>query len=410
MHDGPLSAATAEAVWALLAAEVRPGRIERLSPAAALGRVLARDALSRFDYPPFDRAIMDGYAVRCGDFVKRPQLLRLVGAVRAGEAGGPPLPAGCCQRINTGAPLPPGADGVVIVEQSRGRPDGIIELADSPAAGQHIERRAALRRAGERLAAAGTVIRAGELAALISGGADVVDVYAAPTVTVCATGDELTPSGVAPGAGQIPDSNGPSISSLVEASGGRVIACGRSPDDPEALAAVLADGLSADVLIVTGGMSKGTHDLAPEVLERLGVAWRVTSLDLKPGKPTRIGRSARGGWVLGLPGNPVSCAVCFLLFGGPLLAGLAGLPVRPPPRVAARLDARMSANGARPLFQPGVLTVDAGGSLRVRPGDWRGSGDPFGLCGANALVARAPRAAAAAVNDEVLVIPIGPLA
>lgn len=181
---------------------------------------------------------------------------------------------------------------------------------------------------------------------------------------------------------------------------------GRCADEPASLRASLELGLSYDVMIVAGGMSKGTHDLVPSLLEELGVRWLVSSLNLKPGKPTRIGRAETGCWVLGLPGNPVSCAVCFLLFGRCLLQGLQGLGVRPPTHLPGVLADELGAVGERPMYQPGEWAVSPREEIVVTPGRWRGSGDPFGLVGANALIYRAAQSPPAQRGERVRFIPL----
>jgi len=155
-----------------------------------------------------------------------------------------------------------------------------------------------------------------------------------------------------------------------------------------------------------GGPAAARMARARAVLEQLGVHWVVEGLNLKPGRPTRIGRAPRGGWVLGLPGNPVSCAVCFLLFGRFILEGLMGLPPKPPPRLSGKLDERMPANGARPMFQPAEWRAGADGEVRVRPIPWRGSGDPFGLAAANALIYRPAEVRAADTGHSVAFVPL----
>lgn len=406
MRAEPLAAARAEAVWELLAAEVRPVSTLELPPENAFGFRLAEDAVSDADYPPFDRALMDGFAVRCADFAGDSTVLRNRGLARAGGPQSGRVEAGTCVQINTGAPLPPGADAVVMIEQSRPLDGGRVELRGRAESGQNIERRAALRRQRDLLLPAGTWIGAGETAGLISGGVRSVRVFRPPGVALLTTGDELAAAGAALQPGQIPESNSFAINPLIRAQGARIVSSGRCPDDEQALHAALLNGLAQDVLIVTGGMSRGSHDLVPQALEALGVRWLVTSLDLKPGKPTRIGRSPRDGWVLGLPGNPVSCVVCFLLFGRPMLSGLQGARIGRPAFLFGTAGDALPANGARPMFQPGHWGAQPDGAIRVRPIAWRGSGDPFGLMGANALVYRPDRAPPAAAGAPLPFLPI----
>lgn len=424
MNDTPLRFATAEDVWRLLQARVRPGRTETLRAIDALGRVLAADVQHALDYPPFDRAIMDGYAVRCADFETRAAgsgngvRLRVVGLQRAGGGAAPVVASGTCVQINTGAAVPAGADAIVMVEKSSPVGADVVELLDHPKPGQHIERRAGLGRRGERLVAAPARITPGVLSAIAAAGLREVCVYAAPRVALLTTGDELLlssddarvangPSNAErQGADQIPESNSIVLRRLIEACGGRTACVWHAPDQLDALRAALADGLKCDVLCITGGMSKGSHDLVPPALESLGVQWLVTSLNLKPGKPTRIGRGPAGTWVVGLPGNPVSCVVCFWLFARPILSGLQGLPAGRPIHCTAILAQPLPATGERPMFMPARWFADADGAARASPQPWRGSGDPFGLAQANALVYRPARAPAAVAGASVSVFPL----
>lgn len=439
MSFDTLSAARAEQVWSALARHVQPGRTRTLAPDHASGCVLAVELRAAHDYPPFDRAVMDGYALRTNDVRGEVRELRCAGLVSAGLASGGATSAGvnpaghsapghasaghssaghapfagasllepgACLQINTGAPVPAGADAVVMVEKTEALSESRVRVMDVPRPGENIERQGAIRRQGDVVVAAGTRVGPGELAAIAAAGVHEATVYAAPQVALLATGDELVDRGRPLRPGQIHDSNSVVLAGLVRRAGGEPDVLARCGDDPSTLRPALELGLTRDVLVVSGGMSKGTHDLTPGLLEQLGVEWLVTSLDLKPGKPTRIGRAPGGCWVLGLPGNPVSCAACFLLFGAPLLDGLLGRAVRPPARLAGRLEGALPANGARPMFQPARWFVGDDGVPRATPLAWHGSGDPFGLSGANALLAREAGAAAAATGAAIEFVPI----
>jgi molybdopterin molybdotransferase len=232
-----------------------------------------------------------------------------------------------------------------------------------------------------------------------------VEAFARPRVTLLSTGDEVAPAEAELTPGQIYDSNTVALAPLIERGGAELVRRERCPDDPAPLRAQLELGLGGDLLCVVGGMSKGTHDLVPQLLEELGVEWLVTSLNLKPGKPTRIGRRG-GAWVIGLPGNPVSAAICFLLFGTRILAGLQGRAVGPPLRLRGEVQVDMPANGARPLFQPAQWSTDREGAPRVCPIAWRGSGDPFGLASADALLYRPAGAPPLTCGEHTPFIPL----
>lgn len=411
-HDTPLRAATAEAVWERLGGTVEPLGPEECPATEAVGAVLAADVRTAIDYPPYDRAVMDGYAVRTGDFHASPMALRLAGLSRAGSGEPEMLPPGLALQVNTGGPIPKGADAVVVVEKSRSvataTGEELVELDDNPQAEQNIERRGCILAQGDLLLRAGSRIRGGGVAAIVGAGVTRVRCFRRPRVGVLTTGDELVEHGRTLAFGQIHDSNSIVLADLIARRGGAAQRLGRCPDDVAALRTVLARGLEQDLLCVTGGMSKGSHDLVPATLEALGVRWLVTSLDLKPGKPTRIGRSPGGGWVLGLPGNPVSCAVCFILFGHAILDGLQGLGARGPAFLAGRLECDLPANGNRPMFQPAEWYAGPGGKPCVNPILWRGSGDPFGMAGANALAYRERHAPAAPRGDTIRFLALEP--
>lgn len=399
----------ADEVWRLLVENVRPLDIEEVAVGEARGRRLAADATCRFDFPPFDRAVVDGFAVRSADFQGGAARLKAIDLVRAGGPRGAALTAGHCARINTGAPLPDGADAVVMVERATDPEAELVELRDSPTFGANIDRAGAILRHGATVVPRGARVTNGALAALVSAGVSRVRSHRPPRVTLLTTGDELVDAGAPLGDGQVYDSNALLLGGEIRAAGAVLLHVGRCPDDRAALEGALRDALASDVLIVVGGMSRGTHDLVPRTLSDLGVSWLVAGLQIKPGKPTRIGRSPSGGWVMGLPGNPVSAAVCFSLFGRALMSGLAGGPCGPPPRLRAILATPLPANGGRPMYQPARWSADADGTLRAEPLTWRGSGDPFGLALATALIAREANAPSAVAGDAVALMPLGDL-
>lgn len=406
MQGRPLTNARAAQVWSMLADEVRPGAVVQRRSGETVGMVLAEDVRAAMDFPPYDRSAMDGFAVRTADFSDGSAELKCLGLVRAGESDALTCIPGTCVRINTGGAVPQGADSVVMVERATELDGARVELVDTPRPEQNIERRGAILKKGDLILRAGSRIAPGAVAAIVAAGISRVSVLRRPRLALVTTGDELVAGDRALGAGQIHDSNAFAVSALAEAAGAEVACLGRSPDDGPALRALLAEGLESDVLCVTGGMSKGTHDLVPAALESLGVVWLVESLFLKPGKPTRLGRAPNGAWVIGLPGNPVSCAVCFILFGRVIIAGLQGLPVRPPLHLSAQLDADLPATGSRPMYHPAEWHGVGGGRACLTPLPWRGSGDPFGLATANALVQRDANAPAAQRGESVAFLPL----
>ena len=400
-----MEAVLPDQIWELLRAHIKPGRHRCLAIEEANGCVLASDARAAHDFPPFARAVMDGYAVHASDFEQGRARLADAGLIRAGTEQPAPLAAGSCMRINTGAPLPPGADAVVMVEHGSTLDDGTIELQDHPQPGQYIDPRASLVKGDDLLIRAGTRINGNTLAAMVAGGITQAEVFVKPRVAQLTTGYELVDQGQPLKEGQIHDSNSITLEELIRNAGGETVMFGRCPDDPSALRASLELGLSNDLLCVTGGMSKGTHDLVPRLLEELGVRWMIVGAQLKPGKPLRIGHAENGCWVIGLPGNPVSCAVCFLLFARPMLAGLEGLPISKPPHITGLLETDLPANQARPMYLPAQWSTNTDGTIGVSPLLWRGSGDPFGMAIANALVYRPANAGTAQRGESTQFVP-----
>ena len=307
--------------------------------AEALGRVLAEDATALLTLPPWDNSAMDGYAVRSGDVAEAtpdtPVTLAVVGEVAAGHE--PELGVGERQamRVLTGGMLPPGADAVVKVEDTDA-PMGVAELPQAVAihvavpAGHNIRPAGSDMRQGDHLLDAGTRVGPAALAVLAAAGHAHVNVHRTPRVGVIATGDELTPIGEPLGPASIPDSNSAAIAAQVEAAGGQPVRLGIAVDEYEAMRDLFREGIrDCDVLIVTGGVSVGAHDLVKDVFTEVGQLdlWRVA---IQPGKPLAYGTAPRpdGGYCLlfGLPGNPVSSFVTFELFVRPVLRRLRGDP------------------------------------------------------------------------------------
>jgi molybdopterin molybdotransferase len=409
-----------QAIAVLDGVEVTPRRV-RVPLAEARGLYLAEDLIADRDYPPFDKSLMDGYAVRAADVAGGPVELRVVGEVAAGQAAGRGLGAGEAIAIMTGAPIPPGADGVVPVEETGREGDRvrIVRAAANP--GRFIHRRGADVGGGRVVLARGTRMEAAQIAVAATVGAHHVEVFAAPRVAVLSTGDELVDVGDVPGGAQIRNSNGPMLVALLRRLGCEVADLGVVRDDPKAIRAAMREGFEHDVLFVSGGMSMGTYDYVPRLLPELGFDLRITKLRIKPGKPfvfgvagsepllvigeDEAGRRERSWefqhkYVFGLPGNPVSGFACTVRLASRLLTRLAGgQPVEK--WVMGRLAAPLGANGPREFYQPAKVAWTAGGP-EVTPLAWKGSADLFTLAGAGALLVRpegeGPLAAGATVR------------
>lgn len=308
-----------------LTAVARPGERERVVLAEAHGRVLAAPVIARLDAPASDTSAMDGYAVREADLAP-PARLRVIGESFAGRGFDGAVSSGECVRIFTGAPMPRGADRVIIQEIVLR--DGDLAIFDeAPGGGRHVRPRASDFRRGDELLPAGR--RLDPRAMVAAAGADMaeVEVHVRPTVIILGTGDELAePGRAAERPGAIPESVSFGVAGMARAFGAEVVGRLRLPDAPEVLEAAAADALErADLVVVTGGASVGEKDYARAMFAASDLELIFAKVAIKPGKPVWLGR-AQGRLVLGLPGNPTSAMVTARLFLAPLLAGLAGEP------------------------------------------------------------------------------------
>jgi molybdopterin molybdotransferase len=330
----------AEARERVLAA-VRPLPAEDVALDEALGRVLATEARSQDDLPPFDSSAMDGYAVVAGPAAELP----VVGESRAGSPAERPLAPGEAMRISTGAAVPEGADAVVPVERVEVLDGRVRVPATEP--GAHIRRAGEDARAGAAVIEAGTELDPAGVAVLAALGLARVSCGGVPRVTVLVTGDELVEPGEPLGPGQIRDSNAYALAAQATRAGARVVSRRIVRDDREATEEAFAAALEeSDVVIGSGGVSVGPHDHVKPALAALGVEERFWGVRLKPGKPTWFGVRDRA-LVFGLPGNPVSAMVTFHLFARPALRALAGADPRRATRASAVLDAPLPRNRSR---------------------------------------------------------------
>jgi molybdopterin molybdotransferase len=371
-------------------------RVERLALSKAIGQRLAEDIHSDRDYPPFDKAVMDGFAVRSAD-TGSPTSLRIVETIPAGTTGRRELGVGEAAAIMTGAPLPAGADAVVPVEDTSRQGDRVV-LNTAARSGFAIARRGSDIEAGRIVLPRG--IRLGPAQAAVAGsvGASIVSVYARPRVAVLSTGDELIEIDQAPREAQIRNSNSVMMVALLTQLGCEVQNLGIVRDDPALIREALTRGLESDALFVTGGMSMGERDYVPGLLREMGLALAITKLRIKPGKPFVF--AARHNppttkYVFGLPGNPVSAFVCMVRLAGRILSRLAGGPADPP-IYQFTLTEPLPQNGSREFYQPAIQN----GST-VTPLSWKGSADIYTLARANALIIRPENAPPAVSGDSV---------
>jgi molybdopterin molybdotransferase len=355
---------------------VQAGGDETVGLLDSVGRVLAERVLADRDQPPFDRATRDGFAVRAAD-VREP--LRVVGAVRAGEAWSGRIVGGReAVEIMTGAALPEGADAVVMVEHVAVSGESLrIEAGRTLRAGENVVARGAEVRAGMGVLRVGMVIGAAEITVAASCGCAALPVFARPQVAIVATGDELVELDVEPDATQIRNSNSYALAAMVRAEGGEAMRVAVARDTREDVRARIDEGRTADLLVLSGGVSMGKYDLVEEVLAELGAEFLFTGALIQPGKPVVFGRLPRdGGWkyFFGLPGNPVSTQVTFGLFVAPMLRALAGGEEIAPRFVEARLADDVKGGARVTRFLPAELAGDWEG-VSVRVVGWQGSGD-----------------------------------
>ncbi|MDJ0976738.1 MAG: molybdopterin molybdotransferase MoeA [Planctomycetota bacterium] len=383
------------------ASKIRP-EVRVLPLEDAFGRVLVSDVEMDHDMPPFDRATMDGFALRVAD-AEPGATLDVAGVIAAGDAPGFELPEGAAARIMTGAPVPPDADFVVPFEWTTHTDDTVT--IDEMHPGPNIAKRGSLRQADEVVGDVGQPLTAAAIGALAAAGAAEVEVAVRPRVAILGTGSELVSIDEVPGPGSIRNSNAYSLGAQVTRVGGAPLDLGFATDDEERLRGKVHQGLAGDVLLLSGGVSQGDFDLVPKVLAEEGVKEIFHRWAVQPGGPLWFG--AKGDTlVFGLPGNPAATFVGFELLVVPAIRAYLGLPVRSRPTVRARYTGRMGGPAKRRRFRPVALSTDDAGQLVADPLVWRGSGDPFVFTSADGLVVL-PENTEPAEGEPVLeVIPV----
>jgi molybdopterin molybdotransferase len=361
---------------------------ERVELQNALGRVLAEDVVSDSDLPPFDRAQMDGYAVRAEDVKNAPARLRIVGESAAGKGWHQQLEEGQAVRIMTGAPVPSGADSVQQVELTHELKDGtVVELLESVEAGRSIVRRGAEIGAGQTVLSAGATINAAMMAVLAAFGYAQVDVFSRPRVGVLATGTELVPVDQKPGQDQIRDSNNYSISAYAQQAGAIVEHLPLAGDDTELLKREIAEAAKrCDMIVTSGGVSMGVYDVTKSALKELDAEVFFERVSLRPGKPTVFARLPNGTLFFGLPGNPVSVSVTFNLFTRTALRAMQNAADPVLKKETAALAKAVKGTADREAYLPAQLTTNDDGQLIAFPLKWGGSSDFVAFAMTTALV------------------------
>ncbi|HEX4274517.1 MAG TPA: gephyrin-like molybdotransferase Glp [Bryobacteraceae bacterium] len=359
------------------------------------GRVLAADAAADRDYPQFNRSVRDGFAVRASDI---PGRLRITGEVRAGERFAGVLGAGEAVEIMTGAPVPEGADAVIMVEHCTRQGDGTVETAQTASSGSNIAPLACEARAGSVVLRRGFRVDHAAAGWLATIGCARVPVYARPRVAILATGDEIVPVDATPAPHQIRNSNSYSLAAQVRRAGGEPVILPVARDEREATADLIAQGLEADLLLLSGGVSAGKYDFVEAALADCGAEFYFDRVLIQPGQPVVFGK-ARGKFFFGLPGNPASTMVTFELFGRAALELLAGADEAPLPLTLARLTRPFRHKPGLTRFLPAHVSC-----TEVTPVDWQGSGDIPSLCRANAFLVADPGQAEYAAGDVIPVL------
>jgi molybdopterin molybdotransferase len=364
----------------------------------AVGFVLARDIVSDTDMPPFNRAVVDGYAVRAGDIANTPAELELVGTIHAGEVSKITVGPHQAARIMTGAPVPAGADTVVKMEDAHGAA-GRVVIKESLPRGMGIAQRGEDVRKGEVVLPAKTRVTPAMLGLLGAAGAARVDIYRPPTAAVVTTGNELVELAKVPAPGFVRDTNGLILSALLQDLGIKWKDAGIVRDEVEQLREAFREGLKSDVLLVSGGVSVGESDLVPEAFAKEGVQTIFHKVSVRPGKPLFFGRKGET-LVFGIPGNPVSTFAVFEMIIRSVLLTLTGNSRNRPTFIKATFTSGRARSDEREQMLPGMLSAGEGLPI-VRTAEWHGSGDMKGLAQANCFI-RIPSGTNPPVDGDIV--------
>jgi molybdopterin molybdotransferase len=384
---------------------VSPLPAEQISLTDGLGRVLAQDIASRRDQPPMAVSAMDGYAVRAADVATLPATLNVIGYAPAGHAYDGSVGPGDAVRIFTGAPVPDGADTIVIQENTE-QSDEVVRVVDGTAPVGRFIRPAGLDFAtGDVLMTRGKVLTARDVGLAAAMNVPWLSVHRKPRISILATGDEIVMPGDPIGRDQIVSSNALSLAAFITAQGGAPLDLGIAPDEEDGLKALAAGAGGSDVLVTTGGASVGDHDLVQSVLGDIGLEvdfWRIA---MRPGKPLMFGQ-IDGTYMIGLPGNPVSSLVCAIVFLAPAIRKLLGMENVLPQKSAVRLGSDLPENDEREDYLRAALSRDENGELVATTYGKQDSSMFATIARADTLVIREPFAKPAKAGDIVDIIPL----
>ena len=379
---------------------VSPLPAEQISLAEGLGRVLARNVASRRDQPPMAMSAMDGYAVRAVDVATLPATLKVVGYAPAGHAFDGSVGAGEAVRIFTGAPVPEGADTIVIQENTE-QSDEVVRVIDGTApVGRYIRPAGLDFATGDVLLPSGKVLTARDVGLSAAMNVPWLNVHRKPRISILATGDEIVMPGDPIGRDQIVSSNALSLAAFITVQGGTPLDLGIAPDEEDGLRALAAGARGSDILVTTGGASVGDHDLVQSVLGDIGLEvdfWRIA---MRPGKPLMFGR-IDGTFLIGLPGNPVSSLVCAIIFLTPAIRKMLGMDNLLPETGTARLGTDLPENDEREDYLRASLSRDDKGDIVATPYGKQDSSMFATIARADALVIRKPFASALKAGSAV---------
>jgi len=366
--------------------EVRPGGTESVSLLASMGRVLAQGVAADRDFPPFRRAMRDGYAVRAADLAHLPATLQVVGEIKAGASPEDvPLEIrpGQAAGIMTGAPAPYGADAVVMIEYTSLK-DNYVTITRGVTSGDNIVLPGSEAPKGQPLLTPRSRMDYAAIGLAASVGLESLTVYRRPKIAILSTGDEIVEIGAQPGPHQIRNSNSYSLAAQVAAAGGEPNILSIARDERSHLLALIEQGLQSDLLLLSGGVSMGKYDLVEQVLAEFGAEFFFTGAQIQPGRPVVFGR-AQGRYFFGLPGNPISTMVTFELFAKAMLEALAGMAPRPLQFLHARLKAELAVKTGLKRFLPGFLSGEFE-NVEVKLAGWHGSGDVAAMGRSNCYI------------------------
>jgi molybdopterin molybdotransferase len=382
------------------------------------GRVLAEVVVADRDIPPFSRSTRDGYAVRAADLTNLAARLKVIGEIKAGPAPSEKsdLNPGETFSIMTGAPVPQGADAVVMVEYTSLQ-GNLVEINKLVSAGENIVPQGAEAARGTVLLEKGMRLRETAIALAASVGKSRLQVFSRARIAVLTTGDEIVDVDSEPGPAQIRNSNSYSLATQIKQTGGEPVVLPIAPDEPHCLRQLIKQGLEADLLLITGGVSMGRYDLVEQVLAEIQAEFFFTGAKIQPGHPIVFGRipistnsadakkKPSGKYFFGLPGNPISTMVTFELFARPMIEALAGISPQPLSFVHARLKSEVRVKTGLRRFLPAILSGPYENS-QVELVPWHGSGDIAARSRSNCLAIIPPDQEYVAAGEWIAILPL----